>query len=150
MFLSFSSISVVICVMRVVVFRHSEVREMGSCTENAPQMILTTVKLLLFLGVLSTKGYPECVLPVENSVPVFLSQMVRKVAVPSWNPELRAPFSLKSCSSSKSSTRFWLSLCTTTVQLLFLLELLLMCYCWCFWRGFIWHWVSAVKLASQA
>ncbi|XP_016154278.1 PREDICTED: protein TALPID3 isoform X3 [Ficedula albicollis] len=26
-------------------------------------------------GVLSTKGYPECLLPVENSAPIFLSQM---------------------------------------------------------------------------
>lgn len=66
-------------------FRHSEIREMGSCTENAPQNDSDHSKTAFILGVLSTK----CLVPVENSEPVFLSQMVRKDAVPSCSPELR-------------------------------------------------------------
>lgn len=54
----------------------------------------------------------------------------------SWTK--RTLFFSKSCGYSRSITRFWLSLCTTTVQLLFPFKLLLVwCYCWWFWRGFI-------------
>jgi len=47
-------------------------------------------KTAFILGVTSTKGHPEHPLLVENSTePMFLSQMVRKVTVPSCNRRLR-------------------------------------------------------------
>lgn len=124
-------------------FRYSEIRVMWSCTENSSEIILSTVKLFYFR---SPKFQSISRTPASSwkfRAHVFIPKGKNSSFLQSWAK--RTLLSSKSCSSSKSNTRFWLSLCTTTVQLLFLFELLLLwCYCWCFWRGFISHLILCV------
>lgn len=104
------------------------------CTTNYPDHSKTA----FILGVLSTKAYPECLLPVENSKPMFLSQMVRKAAAASCNPDLREQrFPQKAVAPLKAAQDFGSASAPQPCSCFFFELLLVWCYCCCFWKGFI-------------
>lgn len=112
-FVSFSLVASVLCVMKVIAFRYLRMQaeeRLRFGLINVPHLKnhYDHSKTTFILGVLSTKGHPEHLLSGEDSTkPMFLSQMVRKVTVASFNPTLiQQRFSQKVVASVKVEETF--------------------------------------------